>query len=555
MSLARHPIPEIPAETMRVARTAIPKNNPWLQLRDQLGPIYQDEAFASLFAVVGQPAIEPWRLALVVLLQFAEGLTDRQAADAVRTRLDWKYLLALELDDQGFDASVLCEFRERLLAGGASKLLLDRLLEVCQEHKLLKSRGRQRTDATHVVAASRLLTRLELVTATLQQALNILAEVAPAWVLKYCSPTWGERYGARLSEYRLPRSDSARTEWAEQVGTDGHQLLAWLWSPETPAWMRQVPAVEMLRQIWVQQFALIKDRCRWRNSDKDGLPPAAKRLCTPFESEARYAEKRGEGWLGYKTHFTETCDQDTPRLITQVTTTAATTNDLSALPAIQDDLAAHNLLPKEHLVDAGYISATNLEQSGREHQIELCGPPLANTAWQARAEGGFAAADFKIDWNEREATCPSGHRSRSWLERTNDRGLPEIKIKFARGDCRACGSREQCTRTVEQRRTLTIHPEAEFKALAAARARTKEAEYKELYKLRSGSEANLSQAVRRSGLRRSRYVGMRKTHLQTIMIATATNIVRLLNWLAGMAIGKARRSTFAKLLCPLPITP
>jgi transposase len=555
MSLAHHPIPEIPDETARIVRAAIPKGNPWLQLRDQLGPIYQDEAFASLFAVVGQPAIAPWRLALVTLLQFAEGLTDRQAADAVRTRLDWKYLLALPLDDPGFDDSVLCEFRDRLLGGDAAALLLDRLLEVCHEHKLLKSRGRQRTDATHVVAASRQLTRLELVTATLQQALNILAEVAPDWVLEHCPAVWGERYGKHLSEYRLPRSDSARRQWAEQVGTDGHQLLAWLWSSATPTWMRQIPVVELLRQIWVQQFSLVKEHCRWRNSDKDGLPPAAKRLCTPLESEARYAEKRGEGWLGYKVHFTETCDQDAPRLITQVTTTAATTTDLAALPEIQDDLAAHHRLPKEHLVDAGYISAPNLVRSGHKHQIELCGPPLANTAWQARAKGGFAAADFKLDFDKREATCPSGHRSRSWLERTNDRGLPEIKIKFARGDCRACGVREQCTRTTEQRRTLTIHPEAEFKALAAARARTQEAEYKELYKLRSGSEANLSQAVRRSGLRRSRYVGLRKTHLQNIVIATAINLIRLLNWLAGSAIGKARRSTFANLLCPLPITP
>jgi transposase len=554
MSLANHPLPEIPAETIRVARAAFRKGNPWLQLRDQLGVIYQDQAFASLFSVVGQPAIAPWRLTLVTLLQFAEGLTDRQAADAVRSRLDWKYLLSLSLDDPGFDASVLCEFRERLLTGDAATLLLDRLLEVCREHKLLKTRGRQRTDATQVMAASRLLTRLELAAATLQQALNILAETAPDWLLKHCPPEWGERYSTRLSEYLLPRSDSARTKWIEQVGTDGHQLLAWLWSPETPAWMRELPAVNLLRQIWVQQFCLVKDRCRLRDNDKDGLPPAAKRLCTPFENEARYAEKRGEGWLGYKAHFSETCDQDAPRLITQVTTTLATTTDLAALPEIQADLAAHDRLPEQHLVDAGYISAANLERSGREHKIELCGPPLADTAWQSRAKGGFAAADFRINWKKREAICPSGHRSRSWLERINQRGLPEIKIKFARGDCRSCGLREQCTRTSEQRRTLTIQPEAQFKALAAARGRTKETKYKNLYKLRSGIEASLSQAVRRSGLRRSRYVGLHKTQLQNIVIATAINLVRLLNWLAGSQFGKSRRTPFAKLLCPLLLT-
>jgi transposase len=277
LSLANHPLPEIPAETARVARAAFPQSNPWLQWRDQLGAIYPDQAFASLLAMVGQPAVAPWRLALVTLLQFAEGWTDRQAAEAVRSRRDWKYLLALPLDDPGFDASVLCEFRERLLGGAAESLWLGRLLEVCSERQLLKWRGRQRTDATHVVAAARLLTRLELVTATFQQALHVLARAAPAWVLEPCPAEGGERSGARWSEFRWPPSDSARTAWAEQVGADGHPWLAWLWSSEAPHWLRPIPAVETLRRLWVQPFSVSNQCCRWRQADQDGLPPAAVR--------------------------------------------------------------------------------------------------------------------------------------------------------------------------------------------------------------------------------------------------------------------------------------
>ena len=193
----------------------------------------------------------------------------------------------------------------------------------------------------------------------------------------------------------------------------------------------------------------------------------------------------------------------------------ATTPDVAALPEIQDDLAAHERLPKEHLVDAGYVSAANLERSQREHQIDLCGPPLADTTWQARAGEGFAASDFKLDWEKHEAPCPGGHQSQSWRETTNQRGLGESKLKFARGDCRSCGVRAHGTRTAEQRRSLTIQPEAEFKAVAAARERTKQPEYKALYALRAGSEGSLSQAVRRSGLRRARYVGLTKTHYKT----------------------------------------
>jgi transposase len=216
MSLASHPLPEIPAETARVARAAFRQSNPWLQWRDQLGAIDPDQAFASRLALVGQPAVAPWRLALVTLWQLAEGLTDRPAAEAVRSRLDWKYLLAWPLDDPGFDASVLCEFRERLLVGEAESLWLGRLLEVGSERQWLKGRGRQRTDATHGVAAARLLTRLELVTATFQQALNVLARAAPAWVLEALSRRRGralrcplERISMaaiRLGPHRLGRA-------------------------------------------------------------------------------------------------------------------------------------------------------------------------------------------------------------------------------------------------------------------------------------------------------------------------------------------------------------
>src|SRR5215211_7613358 len=144
---------EVPTPTAAVARAAFPRGNPYLRLRDRLGTIFTDAQFARLFARCGQPAECPWRLALVTLLQFVEDLSDRRAADAVRGRIDWKYALSLELTDPGFDASVLGEFRARLLAGGAERLLLDALLERFRERGLLKARGRQRTDSTHVLAA------------------------------------------------------------------------------------------------------------------------------------------------------------------------------------------------------------------------------------------------------------------------------------------------------------------------------------------------------------------------------------------------------------------
>jgi transposase len=170
----------VPEETVRVAQAAFPHGTPYLTFRDELGPIFQDEDFAALFPPCGQPGLPPWRLALVTLMQFRENLADRQAAEAVRARIDWKYLLGLELSDPGFDFSVLSEFRDRLLAGPAEALLLDKLLGRCRALGLLKARGPQRTDATHVLAAIRVLNRLELVAETLRAALNDLATIAVA---------------------------------------------------------------------------------------------------------------------------------------------------------------------------------------------------------------------------------------------------------------------------------------------------------------------------------------------------------------------------------------
>src|SRR5947207_10029816 len=152
MSLKSLPIPPVPEEIARVAQAVFPRGNVFMQVRNALGTIYTDEAFADLFPTHGQPALAPWRLALVTIFQFMEGLTDRQAADAVRDRLAWKYALSLELCDAGFDHTVLSEFRARLVEGKAEQRLLDLLLERCREGGWLRAHGRQRTDSTHVLA-------------------------------------------------------------------------------------------------------------------------------------------------------------------------------------------------------------------------------------------------------------------------------------------------------------------------------------------------------------------------------------------------------------------
>jgi transposase len=279
----------------------VPEGMPGDRIRDALGELFDDVQFAGLFATRGRPAVSPARLALVSVLQFAEGLSDRQAADAVRARIDWKYALGLELADTGFDASVLSEFRARLLTDGQAERLLQRMLERLRAQGLLVRGGRQRTDATCVVAVVRELNRLELVTETMRAALEALAAAAPEWLVALAPADWYQRYGQRASDYRLPQHQTARAALAVTVGTDGFALLEAVYAADTTGWLRQVPAVQTLRAVWLQQYYRDRQGLRWRG--KGEQPPAALAIDSPYDTDARYGVKRGVGWRGYKAHL------------------------------------------------------------------------------------------------------------------------------------------------------------------------------------------------------------------------------------------------------------
>lgn len=552
MSLQPLIVQLVPEETARVARAAFPKGNPYLRLYDQLGPLYTDATFAALFPTHGQPGRSPAQLALVTVLQFGEGLSDRQAAEAVRSRIDWKYVLGLELTDAGFDHSVLSEFRDRLLAGAAEEQLLARLLELSQTAGMLKARGRQRTDSTRVLAAIHALNRLENVGETLRHALDVLATVAPDWLRGVAPPAWFGRYGRRLDEYRLPKAEPARQALAAQIGADGRQLLAAIWAPPAPAWLRDVPAVATLRQVWVQQYHAPDDGDdaappppRWRRNDE--LPPAARLINSPHDPEARLSTKQGTTWTGYKVHLTETCDADAPHLVTDVQTTIATTPDDVLTGDIHTALAERGLLPRLHLVDAGYVASRHLATAQATHGVDLLGPAPADNHWQARAGEGFAAADFALDWAARQATCPQEHASVKWSDTHDSRANPIINIRFARADCAACPCRARCTRSADGPRELTIRPEAQYLALQAARARQETPEFATAYAARAGIEGTLSLGIRAYDLRRTRYIGLAKTHLGHICTAVALNLARLAAWFADTPRAQTRRSPFAKL--------
>jgi len=532
---------------------AFPKGNIYIRMRDELGTFYQDEQFVSLFPRSGQPAENPWRLALVCVMQYArsngrlrltvEELSDRQAAEAVRGRIDWKYALSLELSDPGFDYSILSEFRQRLLDGGMEKDLLETMLTAFEAKGLIKKRGKQRTDSSHILASIRALNRLESVGETLRAALNSLATAAPDWLVDVAQPEWYDRYSKRIEEYRLPKGKEARKEYAEIIGTDGMALLDAVYGKDSPQWLREIPAVETLRQMWVHQYYVIEGKLCLREA-KD-LPPSSLRFDSPYDTEAHYGTKGEVHWTGYKVHLTETCDDEAPRVITNVETTIAPQSDVEMTQPIHQSLADKERLPSEHIVDSGYISSDSLVNSPTDYQVELVGPIKADKSWQSKDEKAYSLDCFSIDWEAKTVTCPQGQTTKYWKPTQDAHGNDIICIRFSRSGCRNCEVRSLCTRSEKESRSLTLRGEkAQHQAIQEARKQQKTDEWKKRYDKRAGVEGTFSQGIRRFGLRQARYIGLTKTHLQHIFTAAAINVVRVDNWLEGRPLAKTRISRF-----------
>jgi len=548
MSLQPQAVYLVPAETARVAHAIFPTPNPIMRMYDEFGVIFNDADFADLFPRRGQPAEAPVRLALAALLQFMEGLTDRQAADAVRTRIDWKYLLCLELTDPGFDHTVLSEFRTRLLTHHAERRLFDTLLTLAQDRGLLKAGGRQRSDSTHVLGAARSLTRLECVTETLRHALNELAPAAPQWLQSQTTAEWVARYGGRASEYRFPKGEAKRLLWAEQVGRDGWTLLEAVYAAAAPAALREVAAVQILRQVWIQNFWVRDGVVQWRGNDD--TPPTGKYIGSPYDIEGRYANKGTIIWTGYKVHLTETCDEERPNLITNVETTTAAVADDAVTGTIHAALAEHKVLPQKHIADTGFVNSKLFVSSAEQYGIELIGPTRSDNHWQAQEGTGFAAANFAIDWDHEQATCPEGQVSSSWTPAVDRFKNEVIKIKFGAAACGVCPSAARCTRSHPARRTITIRPQAQHEALLAGRQREESAAFKQEYARRAGMEGTIAQGVRSCGLRQAHYMGLAKNHLRHLLTAAGINLRRMVRWLMGEKKAATPVSAFARLYQP-----
>ncbi len=341
---------------------------------------------------------------------------------------------------------------------------------------------------------------------------------------------------------RGPKTEEERAEWVVAVGADGGDLLAAVQQPTAPAEVRDLEVVQQLALVWEQQYE--HDASGWHWRAQEVRVPAAERVVTPHDPEARYSEKRGRGWEGYKVHFTETCEADRPRLLTDVAVTAATQPDGATLKTIQAELARRHCLPGQHLVDAGYVAGWTLADSQQLYQVELVGPAPVDLSWQARESPGFTAEHFALDWVHQQATCPTGQRATGWSTSQDEHGHPVVQIRFPAVACQACASRSRCTRSAEGR-SLRLRPDFTF--LAAARRRQQAEAFWQTYAGRAGIEGTIAEAVRHHGARISRYIGQAKTWLQETLLAAAINLERAARWLMGERPKTTRLSHFMAL--------
>ncbi len=547
-----------------------------VQVRDHLGEWLHDEQFAAAFGTRGRPGWSPSRLALVTVLQRAGNLTDRQASEAVRTRIDWQYLLGLALDDPGFDHTVLAEFRARVADAGLEQAALDALLERLASAGLVKAGGRQRTDSTHVVAAVAALNRLELAGESVRAAVEALAAAHPGWLeQRVCVSDWARRYGTPVTSWRPPASKAKQDELAIACARDGYALLEAVYDKSSPAWLRELPTVDVLRRVLLQDCTRVVRadgreviRRREKEPEGDGLPPGHARIASPCDADARWGVKRDEFWLGCKLHVTETCDDQPrcgcpgggaghpghegdcaapafPNLITHVATTGATVTDNQMTSVIDDGLAAKDLAPGRHYADSGYLSAALAVAEAARHGTALIGPLLADTSAQARAGAGYARADFAISYDTQTVTCPQGKTSASWTPCTQ-RGSAAIAATFSPDDCGPCPARSLCTTSSKKRRQLTVLPRDLAEARAAARAAEKTTPFQAGYARRAGVEGTMHQAASH-GARRARYRGLPKTRLDHAYMAVALNLIRLEAYWTGTPLDRRRTSHLARL--------
>jgi transposase len=556
MCLKPQALPPIPPDTCRLAQQLFQPHHMLRLIGEEYADLLHDSDFADLYSHTGQPALSPALLALVTVLQAREHCSDRVAVEMVRFRIDWKYALHLPLEDTGFDASVLCEFRQRLVEQEATRRIFDAFLQRLQDKGWLGGRHTQRTDSLAVFGAIRQLNRLELVMETLRLSLEAIAREDALWLAQHTPEEWRDTYGQWTQAERIVKGTGAQglaetQQRLLQTGRDGFILLQAVEESQTPAAITALPAVSLLRQVWQQQYRRVEGTTLVEVELCDHASRSAEErrdlIENPHDHQARFATKRSQHWTGYKLHLTEMAEEEAPALITDVAVVAANSYDAVAVNAIQQRLKARHLLPQTHLADAGYVDGATLVESAR-HGVELLGPVAADNSSALHKAPGFGVEHFHLDFSQQQARCPQGQQAIRWHQqpRADNPRQQMVVISWDKAVCQNCAHHRECLGPGQRPRTIKVS--AQYPQLTARRQEQKGEAFQERYRRRAGVEATFSHLVNVHGARRTPYRGGSKTELHYLALASAINLQRVLAWQAGSRPQRQRRSCLRILL-------
>lgn len=489
----------------------------------------------------------------MLVLQATEFISDRVALHMLRTRIDWKYALHLPLNDQGFDPSVLSEFRGRLARSQAHRRIFDAFLGRFRQMGLLKGRSTHRTDATMILAAVRDLNRTELIFETVRKALEEAARRAPEWVRSQLDPEWIIRYGQMQAGERVsgswgPRAKGELEAVLRRAGTEAKRLLELMTGPTAPEGLAESGEVRMLARVWGEQFHELEGRVEpiaW--GKRDG---ATTRVATPHDPQARFRTKGSTSCVGYGLHLTETADETGPAIIVDVAVEPIGEGDTQVLAGIQQRLEERGLRPEQQLVDGGYIRGKTLAES-RAAGTELIGPvrrdQRADNEPEQEEGRPFGGSDFALDFEGRVGVCPAGKRSSAWYELAKGDAKGPIRVEWSRAQCERCRLRGRCvTARTEVRKELWL--DGYHAEIVRGRQRQASEGFRRAYRRRAGIEATFSDMMRTHGGRRTPYRGRVKSESRYLTIATAMNLRRVEGWRSGRTVRRHRTSRLGRLL-------
>ena len=472
----------------------------------------------------GRPAVDPVVLAGVTLLQFMERVPDRVAAEHVVFHLGWKYALDLELTYGGFHPTVLVYFRDRLEQNKAERVVFDGVLELLIEMGLVKRRGKQRLDSTHILGYVKEMSRLECAVETMRLALGALEEaIRDGERPEFWGRLWA-LYVQSEVDWRLSKAE--RQSRYRQCGQDMEELIQWV--EANHAELGELEAVRLLRRVFCEQFEVVQG----------ALQPTPKRparaVQNPHDPDAHFADKGKKQWVGYKVQVVESVDPNEPakvkgeptdNFITEILTTEAAQDEMAGLAeALNRQQNHHEIKPEALYADGGYVTEKTLSEA-EQGGMELLGPTRPDPH-----PGPYNADAFSVDIEKQQAICPQGNISTQWSWiRDAYMGTQYYRIEWG-NQCDSCPVQKQCTRSKSGRRILVVGLRHDL--VEKRRKEMREAEFCKNMHPRNGIEATHSELVRGHGLRRTKYRGLSRVSLSHYLMGAACNVKRYLNLLA-----------------------